>query len=542
MYVSSYLEMHTTLIGWLLYGLSYDLIMQTGLFLLPFLWLLLSNSAQFIMSANQLDTESHAGTRMHISGMLGGLLVIALCMAPIYEIQPTTVTYQPAPSFTDPDPGEVTANADPTTYQENLGQVVQGSGSIRVPIWWRFLHGISTGVTQAIVQNLPTPGDLRHAQNQISSANISDPGIAQEYRSFVKFCYLYAHSVYRELAGKGRLDLSGVDPEDIDWPGSRFLLDMPGGYAMCDGSNGCRSTQWVDPQQTASSDRLPAENVTCAMWWTVIEDRILENDSANDGVWQGLKDGVRQFFGATPEELREERVRGILTNFHSQTISREHESGQGGIVSGIWALVEDGVSTAMLAGKSIETEGYLSLIKQATPMVVAVVQMFVILFLPWAMVFTSYRIDTVVRLSFFLFSLAFVHALLAIAGWLDYYLTTSLFQDYSLFSWLRGDDQHFIGGVAQKRMLINIILGFAYIGVPMLWMSLMTMVGIGAARSASGMLSSASRPTDAVAGGIGRKTSGYAASAATSAARGATTAAGKAAETGVKAVTGKYRY
>ena len=506
MYVSSYLELHTTLIGWMLYGLSYDLLMQTGLFLLPFLWMLLSDSAKHIREADSLDNESHAGTRSHIFSLLGGLVVITTCLMPFYVIQPTTVTYQPPPSFSDPDPAEVTADADPSTYGQALDPVI-GAGTVRVPVWWRFLQGVSTGVTQAIVQNLPTPGDLRQAHVALSSTNISDPAVAYEYRNFVSHCYRPAHRQFERMVREGNLDPGGVAPEDIDWPGSRYLMELPGGYRYCSvqarATHGCYRS--IEPDRTGAA--YLGENATCADWWTAIEDKLIALDAPNDDRWRNFR-GPRAplaLRGLSEDGLRAARVRRILNNHAATQVSTEHGAGQQGVIG----VAQDLLAAGVLASKVVGAETTLRVMKQAVPMVVAILQMFLVIILPWAMLFTAYRISAIVSLSFLLFSLTFVHALLAIAGWLDYYLTVSLFDDFTLLSWLQGDDGHTLG-TAQKRMLVNLILAFTYIGVPVLWLTTMNMAGVKAGGSAAQMMSGGSSSPLTQAGGTGTAVGGVA--------------------------------
>ncbi len=533
MYVSSYLELHTTLIGWMLYGLSYEVLTKTGLFLLPFMWILWSGSAQHIAQANQIDNESHSGTKAHIFGILGGIIVALTCLTPVYEIQPTTVIYQPTPSFSDPDPAEVSAETDPSTYSQSLDPVT-GNSTVRVPIWWRFLLGISTGITQSIVQNLPTPGDLRQARVALSSTNISDPSVAYEYRNFIRSCYIPAHQQFERMVREGNLKPTGANAEDIDWPGSRYLATLPGGYLYCTDpvSQGCYRSIAPDRKATA----YLGVNATCADWWVAIEDKLLDLDQANESTWQNMKDTFASFRGTPDDVIRQGRVKRILNNYAATQVSSEHSSGEDSLIERGWGLVEDVVATNKLAQTSITQEGYLNVVKQAAPMIVAILQMFAVIMLPWAMLFTAYRLSAVISLSFVLFTLTFVHALLAIAGWLDHYLTTSLFDGFSMLSWLQGDDAHVLGN-AQKRLLLNIILTFAYAGVPMLWLFVMGMVGVGAATAAGNVAKSA-----ASTGGVGVASGAGALRAAKSAGSvgaGVAKGAGRAAAQGVKS---KFRW
>ncbi len=504
MYVSSYLEMHTTLIGWLLYDVGWQVLSQTGLIILPFLWILFRNWKDATTGLNEMNRTTHNDAKQNIHDVLVGIGVLLLAMVPVVPLQPTTISYEPTPTFSNPNPTTATAATDPTTYNESLGDISNSSGVAYVPIWWRFIMGVSTGITHAVVQSLPTPGDLRQARVMISSSNIEDPTLSHEYQSFINNCYIPAHARFRQYAAEGRLlNLDNVAPDDVDWPGSRYLLQMPGGYAACpDGQvNQCGSTNRPPPNNASGLD---PNTTTCGDWWLQIEQKIYDADSANDNLWAQLRTHISGWT-ATEDEVRQNRVKSVLNNFRATQISPEYQHGERGLAGSLWGVFEDVAGTGALAWESVKREGILNIVKQAIPMLIAILLMFVYFMIPFALVFTAYRLEAVIAMSFVIFSLTFVHALQAIASWLDYYLMTSLFSDFGLMSWLSGDAGHILG-TAQKRLLINIILAGAYLLVPMVWMYVMMLVGVGAANGAGRMSrdSSSDPGVNASTGGLGK--------------------------------------
>ncbi len=516
MYVFSYLELHTLLIGWMLYDLLWAAFAETGIVAIPFVWILLRHFRKSATEGNDMDKNTHNDGKSLAIELILAFLVLLFVALPIVTIQPTTLTFSPQPSFSNPTPTTVTGASDPSTYNDTLGPVV-ASGSAQIPIWWGVMIGISSGITNAVIQNLPTPGDLREARVMLSSNNIENPNLAHEYRSFVTNCYVPAKNRFEERVVDGRIDASTVNPGDVDWPGGAYLRTMPGGYAVCTDPDSCGST--LRPIGV----RGMGDSATCNEWWTQLESDIYEADSVNNSVWQNIQANVSSFTGLGVQQLREARVRNLINNLNATSITTEYNYGQGqggaiGALGSLWGAVEDMAGTVAIGGEAISRSGMINVMKQAVPIMLAIITMVLYFMMPAALIFTTYSIGAVVALSFAVFSLVFTHALMAVASWLDYYLIVSLFDDFSLLSWL-SSDAHLLG-TTQKRWLINIIVGGLYVGMPMIWLYVMGIAGIGAGRATGFLLGHASGAgmgaggSGMGAGGAGARSAGAASAAA----------------------------
>ena len=70
MYVASYLELHTTLLGWMLYNVIFGILWETGLLMLPLLWMLVAQQREIPGRG-----EGRAATRsavLHVKGTIDG--------------------------------------------------------------------------------------------------------------------------------------------------------------------------------------------------------------------------------------------------------------------------------------------------------------------------------------------------------------------------------------------------------------------------------------------------------------------------------------
>lgn len=480
MYVFSYLELHTTLIAWQLYGIVYDILIGTGLIVLPVLWALVSTSAQKLGADSG---EDHETVVVHIKNMVGVIIVILFCAAPLYPVNPTDVKYRPQ-SVPPGTPSEVNATSDPTTYADHFGRSL---APVRIPAWWGLLHSISAGLTNAVIQSLNTPGDLRDTRMLLESRNIEDPSVAADYNEFLQGCYWRAKDNYQRLAQQGILPRG----QDVSWAGSEYLVGMPGGYQLCTDNTNCR---WAPASLAVQFSHDPDElarrglGATCADWWEVIRGQILDQARADQGTFDRIRGSLAGFFSSQTERQRENiLIRKTLKNFHVRG-GLTAEYGTGVTNNGLLQEGADVIGGVALFKERIDMAVLVNVMKQALPIMTAVTLLFIVMVIPLALLFFGFRIGGVIRLSFLYFSFIFFHALLAFAAWLDHHLTVMLYQGatQSLGDWFF--TQGHLGGNTQKEWLIDIVLMGFYIIMPLLWFGLMGAIGVGAAAGMDGLI------------------------------------------------------
>lgn len=536
MRVFSYLELHTTLIAWQLFGVLYDVIASTGLMLVPLVWSLFRITAQ---SIGEDRGDGHEAPVGNLKSVIQMALVMLFCLVPFYTVSPAAIRFEP-PAGPGGPAGEVTTETDPTTY----GEIIPSGGAVAVPAWWALLHNISTGVANAVIQSLPTYADLREAKVQLTALNIHDSTLAGEYRQFLNTCYHPARQNYHRLRQQGavpRAEEDGNPLASLNWAGSHYLLEMPGGYLPCSGGEDCQGApHFLDPRLAAV---VGAED--CAGWWEDLRTRIFKQarvDTANysdtghvDDVYAALMTGPAESRGGlfmSRRDREDTMIRKTLENHETRLAASPNSTER---APSFWGSIAQGArNVATLAGGAavwFTLEIVLGIIQQAIPIMIGIFLMFLVMMIPMALLFTGFRIEPVIRISFLVFSAVFLHALLAIADWLDYYLTVSLFEGQAQ-AWLAADDRAF--GHAQKRMLINIVLLLNYIAVPLLWFRVMDAVGVRAGMAGNQLMTDSGAKTIGkdVAGGTGGE---FTAQGASGAVKGAV---GKAAGAAAR----KYRY
>lgn len=130
-------------------------------------------------------------------------------------------------------------------------------------------------------------------------------------------------------------------------------------------------------------------------------------------------------------------------------------------------------------------------IRSAAPIVQALVLMMFTLLLPLLMMFSLYNIGKLIQLTLVHFSIVFWSFLFALASWLDNFLLAGIFSatDHSTLSMDNMQD-------STTKLVIGYITMFLYIALPVLFTSMMGVVGGGLAIGVSDMFTHA-------AGGLG---------------------------------------
>ena len=492
MYVSTFLELHTTLLGWMLYNVIFGILWETGLLMLPFLWMLLRNSAK---SLGEEQEGSHETAVLHVKSTVAAIVVLMTCMVPLYNVEPSDVKFQPPKQVDGTVPGEVSGVTDPTTYADHFGTA---TASVRIPAWWLLLHNLSSGITHAVIESLPAYSDLREAKMLMATRNIEDPALGAEYRDFYLGCYMPAKRNYEVLRQQGLVPAAGEDAQ-LDWPGSPYLISMRGGYAACGGDPWCEAAP--RPLYIQQSPELASRvgGSTCGHWWQSIRTRLLEYARQDQGTVDKIFGHFKWGFGIENRQEQEDMlVRGMLENFQaSQTIAGTSEDGN--FFTGAFSLAGDALASAGLSVAWVFAELFLNTMKQVMPILAAMMLMLVVIFIPFALLFSSFSIGAVLNLSFLVFSLIFVQAILAMVGWFDNHLIQSMTASEGWFSFVGLGADMF--EESNKKIIINLVLATLYMFGPVIWLAVMNTAGLNAAQAASGLFRDAAL-TQAITGGI----------------------------------------
>lgn len=240
-HVGSYLEMFTTMYGWTLYMMFFQLLSITGIIYYPFLKVLYSVWKNVKDSRDSGDAAVVAQKQITYS-VVAMLAVFSICVLPVVQLQADQVSYnKTCVSGGATQTIEDTNASQPSQYGTTL-QPTQGQPG--VPVFWWFLMAFSSGVNQAASASLPCLDDVRGLDNVLRGLTIQDPDLKAEYTRFANECFLPAKSRFIEalkgdkgpafqqhtLNSYNAYLAAGGDEDDPLYIGSEFYLITPGYY------------------------------------------------------------------------------------------------------------------------------------------------------------------------------------------------------------------------------------------------------------------------------------------------------------------------
>lgn len=216
---------------------------------------------------------------------------------------------------------------------------------------------------------------------------------------------------------------------------------------------------------------------TCKTWWSDgssgLRQRVLASFSEDT-----RKEMQRQFPGTQWETLALQwlvspRNAGLSGGGTTYAVgSADNTTGVAGNLTRL-------TSTIGLGLKQEEALPGFDALKQALPMIQALLQMMIITVIPVLMMFSAYEPKTIVTISFALFALQFITFWWELAGWLDDWLITILY-DNMAEQGLTGSAVPLADFVSSTNdgWIMNLVLGMMYVVFPAFWMGMLSWVGV----------------------------------------------------------------
>lgn len=307
MNVGSLLEIYTTMFGWSIYGLMYDLFSATGLILWPFIMMIIKNWKEPLQSQNEKAASVVSKNRVTVDTVTM-MLVVMLAVVPYAGLDVNEIRYRVACTdktgstevFTD-----VNGRTTGTTYDTHLAAI----NNVQIPILWWLTLSIGAGTNTAMSQSFTCFEDIKGLDQQLRNLTIKDQMLRHEYFRFANECFLPAKSKYAEATRGGNYHeyvsktevpafLASTMPDgvklqrhdDFFYIGSQFYLQTAGFYRefnieSCSAQpGGCgfkaRSGVYNWPVNQ-SRDRYPQKRIDnpdpnnplygkpyCDEWWT----------------------------------------------------------------------------------------------------------------------------------------------------------------------------------------------------------------------------------------------------------------------------------
>lgn len=501
MAVDSYLELYTTLFGWLFYNAIWDVLADTGMVFLPFLGILLDNFVNSYTREEDLAAGATSLRGLEIEFFLA-FFVVMLAGNPIMPLKATEISYTPQALLTGISP----AVATPANSHSTFGVVSFQGGPDRVdiPLWWYGVLKFMGGFNRAITEAVPPLANIREYTLQLDTVAIEDPALKREADAFYRDCFVEARSKWlneRPSSAKINQILTQHGKADTEWLGSQVFLNTPGYYDTVRADevhpgfayDANRDIEWEATDPARPIHGKP----TCKQWWTQPNIGLKAKLITEAGVLDALSAIIEKGFDQTKRQ--DAMIRAMLNNGPPRWLPRGYDyayytglDSDGG--RDFIQNVKEAAAAVGLLQESIFFSVWLNLILKATHMVQALILMGIVTLLPLFVVFSRYRLTVLVIGALIIFTVKYWTVLWFFAYWVDASLIRAMYPDPGSITRFFGD-QH-----GDLRLLLNMMTGALYIGLPLLFTMVMGMAGfrIGqelnfATTAFTGKLSGASR-------------------------------------------------
>lgn len=479
--VQSVPELYTLLMGWDLYDKLWNLLTKTGLAYLPFIGMILSNVARSYVDHHAVGKS--ALRKMEVE-LIATLLLIMFAAVPCVPLSAHAVSYSPVCGV---DQGKTFYPKDTNTTYDKAFAVP--SDNILLPMWWYVVISVSEGITHAAKMTIQCAPDLRKMVTQVNMTNITNPQIKQELQDFEKECYLPARIKFnqdRQLNHSAQLNriesnIKKHGVEDTEWLGSHGFSEVY--YANLNASRPIPGF-YYDSSQDINADvnqaHPPAYGTpSCFNWW---------NDSQS-----GLKNRVYQ---TLPKSFMDEyrKIMGDVNN-QDDVIKRIINHDMNGYDSANHIMNEGGyshtISSLGIWFNQLEEYPKLYAAIEAAPIIQAILLLMIYAFLPFALMFSSFRAKSIVTGAMLIFSLILWSFIWHLVNWADSTLMQALYT-----SWFAKQ--------GASATLADMIIVSLIIFAPIFWFMLMGAMGAAVGDVVSN-LSIGANKIGADAGGKGAK-------------------------------------
>lgn len=535
MELDSYLEIFTTMYGWAFANIIGEVLTGTGLVALPFGLIVFS-----VWRDAKESASGGAGAQELIDAVMTRILIAVFVYMTCFAVTPYTslvsvnLRYTPQASLANPTPTTGSLNTGTGSSYDNAlrdardGTMSPSGGLSYVPAWWFTVMSISSGINNAVRYGLSSArSDIRMVEDLARTATIEDPQLLHQIQRFYSECFVPARSRYLQM-DRSTLSANGMaiiaesntdyGPTDVDWMGSQLFRTEPGFYGTMRSYEPVqnfvidlnRDTDYI----AGGAPGTPEENdvnptwgrPTCAEWWLDGGNGVRTRMVNHASTWQQLLQGMQTAMTwSSPDRMADSLAMLAQQRASPQFVDASRIMGND--YDGITSLMRGiggAVSTLGVGKKLIDANIEFVPMVTALPMIQSMLLMGMYMFLPMIVMLSGYDLKIMLMGGLAIFTVKFWSVMWFIAQWVDARLIQAMYPGLNGNVMMQEIQAVLSGGEAQgyKRMILNLVLMSMFIGLPMLWTSMMGWIGIYVGRGLDGM--AAKTATGAVSTGTSR--------------------------------------
>lgn len=458
--VQSFPELYTLLIGWSLYDQLWALLTQTGIAFLPFLGIVLRNMARPYESQDTKDAASTSLRRMEVS-IIATLFIIFLGVSPFIPLNATMVSYTPI-CQSDGQSNTFHPGNTQTTWDNAFAVPAQ---AIYVPLWWYAVISVSEGFASAANTMVQCVPNLRQMVSTVDMTQLTDPTLKQQLQQFELQCYIPARTQYLQDSQNNtntnqtiNNDRQQYGADDTEWLGSHGFQDV---YYQ-----NLRAQQPIsgfpyDPNEDINADtnqnNPPAYGMpSCFNWWNDSQNGLKNHLSTAlpTNFWDQFK---TYFDHDTNDQLKDDVIKRLVNNANgydkaNNTIGNYGYS-RGAESLGSWF-------------NQLTTYPKLYAAAESAPIIQALLLLLIYTFLPFAIVFSGYRVSAFLTGAAILFSMIFWSFIWHLVSYVDSTLMNALY------------GTNWFSHQSPSATLADMITGSLLLIAPLFWFSFMGAMGV----------------------------------------------------------------
>ncbi|CAM5209213.1 MULTISPECIES: conjugal transfer protein TraG N-terminal domain-containing protein [Alcaligenaceae] len=483
LFTTDYLEYYLTLVSWVVNNGIWAVLVSSGVFALPFLAIILQ---EWLRARTEGADEGNKGALSAArieNRVFVAIVVVMFAGIPFIDVDLNTIQYDGSRSaqcqVSVPQPAE-------TGWSQSFSTL--NNQSAKLPVWWAFMHALSRAVTGASVAAIPCGTDLRQMRMEIDATRIDNPVLAQEVADFTHDCYGPA----RAKLFMQRPQLDEAQMHDVSWIGSHFFTDTAG-YYDSHRSSTPREDWPYDSDRDAGLAQSPGGGgyPTCRQWWADGGDglraRLLGQVNPN------LLTRLAGWAGFLSRAEVDDSVIRTIASPQQQKLNRGsiYTDYGGQVDKSVPNVVTRAAGDVGMAVGGLAAFPAMDVVRQALPMVLALLKMALVICIPLVLVVGTYDLKTVITVSIVQFALFFVDFWFQLARWIDSTILDALYgwgfgwnRPVSNFNPLMGLNNSF------GDMLLNFVIGTMFVVLPGFWIAALGWVGVRAGNFVQMMTSS----------------------------------------------------
>ncbi|HBO5085783.1 conjugal transfer protein TraG N-terminal domain-containing protein [Pseudomonas aeruginosa] len=460
---NDYLEYYLTLLGWIINNGIWNMISDTGLFAVPFVaivmreWLKVRGEGadegnKGVLSLARIETHIYVG-----------YIVVALAGIPVVNVSFDTIEFDQARAqqcqYNLPAPADTGWS---TSFSSLAGK------SAQMPLWWAMMHALSKGFTAGAVAAIPCGTDLRQMRMEVDNTRVNNPLLAQEIADFSRDCYGPSRArLFMRQPDLGSVAEDNKALQDLNWIGSRFLLNTPG-YYDTDYSKSPRQSWPYNATRDAGLPQVGGGGgyPTCKQWWA--DSGIGLRDRIKDQVDPDLMTSFLKWAKwLNQDEVTEAVIRQVISP--SSQVKGNVYTDYGGQVGGtVWNGIARTAGTFGVALGSLAYFPAMDMVRQALPMVMSFLKMAMVICIPMVLVIGTYQLKVAMTMTVVFFAMMFVDFWFQLARYIDSTILDAFYGSGSphlSFNPVMGLD------TATQDAILNFVMGSMFVILPTLWIT-----------------------------------------------------------------------